>query len=82
MQPPQPQTSPIVTPSPVAGMTFVDPMIVKQMAAASAALTAIYDNPELVTAITKGDPTPYNQLIATASIYSSLLEEAGARPQW
>ena len=80
---PQLQSSPILTPSPVAGMTFVDPMVVKQMAAASAALSAIYDNPELVSAITKGEPTPYNQLIATASIYSSLLEEAGAtRPQW
>ena len=80
----QPAGSPVITPSPtpVAGMTFVDPMIVKQMAAASAALSAVYDNPELVTAITKGEPTAYNQLIATASIYSSLLEEAGAQRQW
>jgi hypothetical protein len=84
----RPQPSPVVTPSPVqgntpvAGMTFVDPMIVKQMAAASAALSAVYDNPELVTAITKGEATPYNQLIATASIYSSLLEDPGARPSW
>lgn len=84
----RPQPSPVITPSPpqgntpVAGMTFVDPMIVKQMAAASAALSAIYDNPELVTAITKGDATPYNQLVATASIYSSLLEDPSSRPAW
>lgn len=65
----------------VSGMKFVDPAIVKQMAAASAALSAVYDNPELVAAITKGDPTPLNQLIATATIYNSLLnnaEDAGA----
>jgi serine/threonine protein kinase len=82
--PPAPTGSPVVTPSPtsVAGMTFVDPMIVKQMAAASAALSAVYDNPELVTAITKGEPTPYNQLVATASIYSSLLDEAGVPRHW
>jgi serine/threonine protein kinase len=62
--------------TPVAGMKFVDPAIVKQMAAASAALSAVYDNPELVNAITKGDPTIHNQLIATATIYESLLNNA------
>lgn len=82
----KPMGSPIATPSPppgsVAGMTFVDPMVVKQMAAASAALSAVYDNPELVAAITKGEATAHNQLIATATIYSSLLEEANAANVW
>jgi hypothetical protein len=59
-------------------MTFVDPLIVKQMAAASAALSAVYDNPNLVMAITKGEVNPVNQLIATVTIYSSLLHDAGA----
>ena len=58
------------------GMTFVDPLIVKQMAAASAALSAIYDNAELVHAITKtgGVPSSQSQLVAAAAIYASLLE--------
>jgi hypothetical protein len=58
-------------------MTFVDPLIVKQMAAASAALSAVYDNPQLVTAITKGEVNAVNQLVATATIYNSLLQNAG-----
>lgn len=73
-------TTPCSFESSVAGMTFVDPLIVKQMAAASAALSAVYDNPDLVMAITKGEVNPVNQLIATATIYSSLLHDAGASP--
>ena len=65
----------------LSGMKFVDPGIVKQMAAASAALSAVYENPELVTAITKGDATvAHNQLLATATIYSSLLNNEGGEP--
>ena len=75
-------TTPCSFESSVAGMTFVDPQIVKQMAAASAALSAVYDNPDLVVAITKGEVNPVNQLIATATIYSSLLQDAGASPSF
>lgn len=77
-RPPIVRSSPSPSTAAVAGMTFVDPLIVKQMAAASAALSAVYDNPELVTAITKGEVNAVNQLVATATIYSSLLQDAGA----
>ena len=61
------------------GMTFVDPLIVKQMAAASAALSAVYENPDLVRAIAKdSDPTEaHSQLVAAVTIYASLLEQGG-----
>ena len=60
-------------------MTFVDPLIVKQMAAASAALSAVYENPDLVRAIAKdSDPTEaHSQLVAAVTIYASLLEQGG-----
>ncbi len=66
------------------GMKFVDPLVVKQMAAASAALSAIYENPELVNAIIKQDKSlpvggPYHQLLAAAAIYASLLEGSATR---
>ena len=75
--PPAPILS--VEPCGTPGMTFVDPLIVKQMAAASAALSAVYENPDLVRAIAKDhDPSdPHSQLVAAVSIYASLLEQGG-----
>jgi hypothetical protein len=65
------------------GMKFLDPMIVKQMAAASAALTAVYENPELVVAISQksgdnGQINPHSQLVAAATIYASLLADSSS----
>jgi hypothetical protein len=64
-------------------MKFLDPMIVKQMAAASAALTAVYENPELVVAISQksgdnGQINPHSQLVAAATIYASLLADSSS----
>jgi len=77
-----PAVSAAVPPPPAAGtpgMKFLDPLIVKQMAAASAALTAVYENPELVSAINSNDPNvhpnPHSQLVAAATIYASLLQQ-------
>jgi serine/threonine protein kinase len=74
-----PQVAPAV-PCGTPGMKFLNPMIVKQMAAASAALTAVYENPELVSAISQksgdnGQVNPHSQLVAAATIYASLLQQ-------
>jgi serine/threonine protein kinase len=68
------------------GMKFVDPLIVKQMAAASAALTAVYDNADLVNGILKQGKHmhvgPHQQLLAAAAIYASLLDGGAGRTSW